>query len=503
MGSERRAVMATGTERAAHPAGRAPVRAGHPLLGLQRQLGNAAVVRLLRTSAAPTTTVRRYHKVGPDGIGPGPGQWQGLGNGTWRISDDEKMAVRDSNMKKVVGGADLQAFYADPDVLREAAGKLGAIGSPYVLSQGAGRARGPEGKDGRPTLAQVLFEHADRRNPDVDVDDEDVDTGPLRTTFRVCDENTRNALGMHRPGQNAGRSVGAVSSALGEQPMNLLDEQSKFLANQAVNQIIEAVAKADARTERKRGVVPWTRRISVPKSDETLRQWAMKHYRSLPPQVRKVLSQEFDIDEFAVPAVGEAIGVVDPASKVGHFIPAVAASGGDWVSLENDTDQRGQDVNSDTWYYRMYGTAEQHQTAFDEAADAGVYGSVPLVFRLAPIETLQTVGDCDALARRTYTNGVALLATSQHSFGSFYLQDVEGSRELLARVKERVETAPTDLDDVPAELAVWKKEAEAILGRCATPARQKLAERGLRLIERVGQELDAIGRRRDALDTAT
>lgn len=465
-------------------------QSSHRLLSLQRRIGNRAVVDTLGSE-----TVQRYHLIGPKDIKPG--RWEGLAAANWRVSDDEQMVVRDSDMSAIQGGAPLQAFYAETGIIDDAAGKLAKMGSPFQLSAGNSQVRGPAAAEGgeRPTLQEVVFAHADRAQQ------------AAKTTFRNCDENTRNALGMGRPGgTNPGRSVGVVSPELADQPMNLLGENASFMASQIVTSIIKAVAQNDAETPRKRGILGSKKTIDPPKADEKLREWAIKHYTELPPGVRSEIAAVFGINQAAVPEVGEAVGILNPKTMLGHFFPAVAKSGDDWVSLENDTDQKGGggDTENSAWYYRMYGPAGKKldQTAYGEAAKSGAYGEAPIVIRIVPIETLKTVSDCDRVASEQFELALAMLRKASHSFAYEKLGEDEAVggavKELLAEFAE-ADATDRSVGSLRKEVASWLAAGNEVLAKATGDINKKMAQRGVNTLAKLGDGLAAIEAKRDEL----
>jgi hypothetical protein len=441
------------------------------------------------------TTVQRYHLIGPKDIKPN--KWSGLAAAKWRVSDDENMVVKDSDISKIVGGTPLQSFYAERGVLADAVRKLNAIGSPFILSSGGQQVNAPPSKAGqRKGLQEVVFSHADRAG------------GVPQSTFRNCDENVRNALGMARPGgTNPGRSVGAVSSVLADQPLNLLDENARFLASDIVSAITRAVAELDANTPRKRSRGGKKKTIPVPGPGESLREWALKHYRTMPDAIRTEVARAFGINEAATPEVGEAVGIVNPATQLGHFFPAVAKSGHDWVSLENDTDQKGggSAEENTAWYYRMYGPSEgkSDQTPFGEAKKSGAYGKVPLVFKIVPLETLKSPHDCDRVALDQFTKGTRQLQKSDHSFGYSGLDEVEGVKRLRKVFAEVLDALNSDeqpsISDLLLEVSAWNVAGQKILAAAPSEMKKKMAQRGLNTINQLLAVLKAIGNKRDEL----
>jgi hypothetical protein len=327
------------------------------------------------------------------------------------------MVVKDSQAGGA-GGAALQYYYATASVFQAGKLALDNLGSGFSLAQDMGEVvKSPGNKN---TLYRVKPTNKDQKNPQLD-------TG----TFRNCDENTRHALGMHRAtGENAFRSVG-VDSTIFDVPMPALNGQGQA----TVNDIMAALSQYITGTND----VPQLLQGHI-----TLGELVKLNYKNMPEDARRILATAIGVNQGADPNVGEGVTVINPMSGVGHFAPAVGRSGGDWVSMENDTDQQGDVVDNPNWYMRMYGpvkfapdnkTVLEDQTFYGEQKRSGGYGAEPMVMKIVPIEQKpQTIEEAQALQKKR-TEELVLSLTSKNGINSDYVRSSsEWHRNFVAQV---------------------------------------------------------------------
>ena len=343
------------------------------VLGLQRTAGNRAVAELIGRQGAGAQhlaqpVVQRYTVV------PVSKQktdyWAGE-NAPLRVSDDGSMAVIHNDGAPSDTKA-FQTFYATPAVIQSSAVALAKAGSAFSIAPGAktivGRAPGD-----KKAQAQTLVS-ADTTNQDL------ARIGKGDFTFNACSANLHNFIGILRsmPGdpQKLERRRDVILKLQGS-----LDHDKKSVR---VGEDL-SVAMLEAR------------KIATGQDGTGSSRQA---YEGMKESMRKKVSEQYGIDEYALPDVGEGFGISRGGKGgrdgMGHFAPVIAQSGNDRVTLENDVSQKaGQEKQkigeiNPMWYFRMFGTIKktwsgtEDQTFWGEAKkfESKDYGDRPLVTHL-------------------------------------------------------------------------------------------------------------------------
>jgi hypothetical protein len=303
-----------------------------------------------------------------------PNNWQGL-NADLRVSDDGKMAVKhiDGTPSNT---SDFQDFYATPPVLAQSAQALATTGSAFSIAQGTDTLVGIPPNSLWSRLwgqTQTLYK-AEISNQDLDR------SGKGDYTFNACSANMLNFLGVVR--------------TLDDDPEQLDRRRDVLLKLRgSFNFVRREINLGD---DLNRAMIEARKIVTGASSDR-----ARQAYNDLGSSMRKWVSWRFGINENALPEVGEGWGIYrgGEGGKIGygHFVPVIARSGEDRVTLENDV---GQDENLEPtsigpinpdWYMRMFGAVKRHwfsanedQTFYGEALrfEQKDYGDNPLVVRL-------------------------------------------------------------------------------------------------------------------------
>jgi hypothetical protein len=338
-------------------------------MAMQRTAGNRAVSELVgRGSAsaepADARTVQRYTVVEPKK--QKPGYWQGLGV-PLRVADDGSMAVI-HNTGAPSNTAAFQTFFATPAVIAASAQALAKAGSAFTIAPGPqtliGSAPGSK-KAAQQTLVKAVTANQDLARID-----------RAGYTFNACSANLHNFLGILRsmPGdpQKLERRRDVVLKLQGS-----LDHDRKAVVIGEDLSIAMLEARKIATGEDGTGA-------------------SRQAYEGMKESMRKQVSKQYGIDEYAMPDVGEGFGInrggAGGRDGMGHFAPVIAQSGDDRVTLENDVSQKaGQEKQkigeiNPMWYFRMFGPVKkkEDQTFWGEAKkyESADYGDRPLVTAL-------------------------------------------------------------------------------------------------------------------------
>jgi hypothetical protein len=237
----------------------------------------------------------------------------------FRISDDEKTAVRQDNNR----GS--QVFYATSEKISEANEILLSVSSSVILLQ-----RPEQIKTGRffsrKTLKKVMV------NANGDVGDL---TLPRDCRINACDV-TGAATRFKRllPEFNLGGNK------------KIVDQTDPQLMTQSADPFISAHYNGD--------------RSKVPGKDE---------YHNSSSESREIVDQQLGINRYANPNVGEAyVTRSSQPLKAGqwnfHYAPVIMKSGSDNVTLENYADSTQLFVVNPEWNVQMYGLPKSHHPDF-------------------------------------------------------------------------------------------------------------------------------------------
>ena len=353
-------------------------------MGIQQSAGNRALRELIahesRTHgpaprpqpavqpAARQPAVQRYTLVPTKK--QKTGYWQGE-NFPLRVSDDGSMAVKHTEGTPD-NTRDHQVFYGLPSVIAASASALVKVGSAFSIAAGGktiqGRPPGSRDKKKTRTLVNAVVSNADLAR-----------IGKGDFAFNACTQNLNNFLGITRGRAGDPEKLDRLRN-LTVKLRGALDHDRKtvVLGEDLSYAMIEA------------------RKIATEKDDTGK---ARDAYNTMTESMRKLISQQYGIDEHAVPDPGEGYGITQQGSTgkggMGHFAPVVAASGDDRVTLENDVSQKKHreqpkvgDISPD-WYFRMFGPARKKddQSFYGEALkyERGEYGDRPMVTTIGSV----------------------------------------------------------------------------------------------------------------------
>jgi hypothetical protein len=298
------------------------------------------------------------------------GFWQGE-NFPLRVADDGSMAVKHTEGTPD-NTRDHQVFYALPSVIAASAAALVKVGSAFSIAAGGktiqGRPPGSRDKKKTQTLVNAVVSNADLAR-----------IGKGDYAFNACTQNLNNFLGITRGRPGDTEKLDRLRN-LTVKLRGSLDHARKtvVLGEDLSYAMIEA------------------RKIAT-SSDESGK--ARDAYNTMSESMRKLISQQYGIDEHAVPDPGEGYGITQQGNTgkggMGHFAPVVAASGADRVTLENDVSQsKGRekpkvgDINPN-WYFRMFGpaTKKDDQSFYGEALkyEKAEYGERPMVTTIGSV----------------------------------------------------------------------------------------------------------------------
>jgi hypothetical protein len=279
------------------------------------------------------------------------GQNYGL-NYDLRVSDDGKMAVRDTANTTPNGNNQYQDLYLTQEVLQASQQILANIGSGVALTQTATTITGrPKASAQNRTLYKVTITFADT---------------PHNESYEDCDANMGNILGTSRNLQNTNRTLNAAL----EKKLN----GSKLMATQGVDLDPYAALR---------------RKIT----GQANRSEAKTDWEGMTDTKRNAASKKYGINQYARPEAGEGIGIFkagttgNPGITAGHFAGVIARSGSDYITLENYAGNLGTIANpgariNPNWYVRMFGgKTGQSFYEFHKANEAADYGSQPMAIR--------------------------------------------------------------------------------------------------------------------------
>ena len=267
-----------------------------------------------------------------------------------RVSDDGRMAVRDTGNTTPNGANQFQDLYLATDVLTTSQNALVAAGSGLALAQGATSIRGkPPGNAFKRTLHKVDIQFADT---------------PNNQSYAGCNANAWNIMGTVRNAQPTATAAHGVFKADVNNARHVLSQPDDGAAYKAVrHEITGATTPSTAR----------------------------KAWNDLSASDRKKAAKKFGINEYAKPKAAEAIAIFTAGhggnSGMGHHAGVVARSGGDYITLENyagnpgTTTPNGTSVNPN-WYVRMFGAKTgQSFYEFHKTHEAADYGHQPMAIR--------------------------------------------------------------------------------------------------------------------------
>jgi hypothetical protein len=293
---------------------------------------------------AGSQTVQRYNVVGAAKYG--------LAYNNLRVSDDGKMAVRDTGDATPKGSTGYQDLYLASDVFNSARATLNLAGSGVTLTQSATTI-----VVHKKTLYKIDIQYSDTTN---------------NASYSGCNANMWHVMGTQRDAKATTTLAHGV-----------------FAADVNGSRLISSEYGADAFsavffeiTGKKSG------------GSKAKEEWA-----DIGSSDRKRAAKRFGISQYAKPETGEGIGIFQMgrggshSKAMAHYAAVLAHSGGDYITIENYAS--GNDANPDhsdnflfkkstlnpNWYVRMFGAKKQSFHAFHKKYEGAEYGSDPIAVR--------------------------------------------------------------------------------------------------------------------------
>jgi hypothetical protein len=266
-----------------------------------------------------------------------------------RVSNDGKMAVRDTANLTPNGSNQYQELYLTSDIFLLSQQALTAIGSGITLTQTAATISGkPAGNLIKRTLYLVTIQYADT---------------PNNTSYEYCDANMANVMGVFRTANLAARALHGVFRSP-----------------------VEGATEFATPTRDKGAPYKAVRKVITGEDTASLAKTA---WRDLDDDLRKRRAKTYGINQYAKPETGEGLGIFNPVGSVrGHYAAIIARSGGDYITIENYRTNPGSLPNpgaflvNPNWYLRMFGTGtNQSWYDFHRLHETGDYSSTPIAIR--------------------------------------------------------------------------------------------------------------------------
>ena len=267
-----------------------------------------------------------------------------------RVSNDGRMAVRDTANTTPNGSNQYQDLYLSQDVLNASQQILTNLASGVTLTATGATITGkPQGNFLSRTLHQVTVTFADT---------------PNNESYEDCDANMGNVIGTQRNNVGTTQTIHGVFS----EKLN----GSRFLD---VNGDSSAAYKAIR-----------TRYTGFGNGKSAQNAW-----ENLDESYRKSKAKKYGFNKYAKPKTGEGIGIFKAGSTgstgAGHFAGVIARSGGDYITLENYAGNPGAVAHpgariNPNWYLRMFG-AKNGQSFYDfhKTHETAEYGAKPIAIR--------------------------------------------------------------------------------------------------------------------------
>lgn len=271
-----------------------------------------------------------------------------------RLSDDGKMAVRDTANGTPNGTAAYQTLYLTAALLLSAQNALAATGSGITLAHTGNSIRGkPQGNLIKHTLLEIQLSFTDIATNE---------------SYSACNAVMWNVLGAVR---NAAPTA-IVSHGVFKADVNGATEIS---GQPTDNGPVKAV-----RTEI---------------TGQAASGAARTDWQALGNGQRDKAARKYGINQFAKPRAAEGIGIYHAGpggnTAAAHFAGVIARSGGDYITVENYAGNPGShnvgpnNVNPN-WFVRMFGgKTGQSFYSFHKAYESADYGTQPMAVRFRGI----------------------------------------------------------------------------------------------------------------------
>jgi hypothetical protein len=269
--------------------------------------------------------------------------WKGL-KGDLRVSDDGNMAVLDTP-ENVSLSTKYQEFYATSELIAEIQLRLWKQSSGYQVERGTKtlRGRAPDGSGDR-TLYQVIVKSKDLANQALEM-----------RAPEICNVNMMFLMGAYRRFDEKGNAT--------QRPRK---PYTRFASpvNESRDVHIGTGRDTDAGAKSLRAHL-----LGAEPGKIGLGGQYDQFFKDMTDEERRQIAEQYGINQYAAPEIGEGIGIVE-LGKGGthfHFAGVIARSGQDIVTLENYAGNaaygNGTKLNyrgsNEFWFYRMYGPVKQ------------------------------------------------------------------------------------------------------------------------------------------------
>jgi hypothetical protein len=270
-----------------------------------------------------------------------------------RVSDDGKMAVRDTHNQTPAGTKDYQDLYLAQDVLEAAQQALGWVESGVALI----------GTENTITISTSVNSPGVKLKR-VKIFFSDVSGG---NSYEDCDAVMGNIVGTARNLNTTDLKLHAVFKS----KINDSNDSWAVPANGGELDPYAAVRGRITKADRKQAKTAW----------ETMDDTS-----------RNIAAKTFGINQYAKPQVGQGVGIFKAGTTgakgvaAGHFAGVIARSGGDYITLENfarnpgTLSGKGAALNPN-WFVRMFGKGGQSFYGFHKAHQAAEFGDQPIAVR--------------------------------------------------------------------------------------------------------------------------
>jgi len=275
---------------------------------------------------------------------------------TLRVSNDGKMAVRDTGNSTPSGTDQYQDLYLATEVFNASQATLQNANSGVTLVQTNVTIKGkPKGK----FFQQKLYK----------IDIQFSDTGSNDKSYTNCNTNMWHVMGTQRGGVP---DATAASHGYFKSSVN----QSRLVVSQGT----DAGSGSNALVEVRKEITGLTKKKGRDAWD------------NLTASERDKAAKKYGINQYAKPKAGEGIGIYQAGEQGGntskvmaHFAGVIARSGGDYITLENFALNPGATIYNKTsvnknWYVRMFGS-NQSFYEYHEQHEQQDYGDNPMAVR--------------------------------------------------------------------------------------------------------------------------
>jgi len=274
-----------------------------------------------------------------------------------RVSDDGKMAVRDTLNETPAGTNEYQDVYLAHEVLEAAQQALGWVNSGVsLISTQSTIAIQTSPNSPHTKLAKVKIIFADFSGSKL---------------YEDCDAVMGTIVGTSKNLKSTDRKLHAIF----KRKIDDADDRSWALPARGID--IDPYAAMRKKITQANAI-----------------KEARPAWETMSDTSRDTAAKIFGINQYAKPEVGQGVGVFKAGTTgstkyaSGHFAGVIARSGGDYITLENFAGNPGTIAalgarRNPNWYVRMFGKGGQSFYGFHKTYQAAEFGDQPMVVRYA------------------------------------------------------------------------------------------------------------------------